>query len=242
MTGLFRRFQFRPVLTAAALSAFAILVTLGSWQLHRLEWKNDLVAKIEARVAAEPIPFNEAMQRHAAGEDMTYTPVFVEGGYLHDQEAHVFGTLDGRAGYYIFTPVKTAGDIVYVNRGFAPQAFKDPAQRDDARIAPEKPIVGLFRSAERPSGVAALVRPENLPAANQWHVRDPGAFAAHAGLAAVSAAYLDSNGAESAALWPRGGTTRVDFNNRHMEYALTWFGLAATLVGVWFFFSLRKSE
>ena len=238
MSSLLRRFQFRPFLSASALLAFITLVTLGVWQLHRLEWKQALVTKIEARVAAEPIPFEESMARYDAGEDMAYTPVYVNGAYLHAQEAHVFGTWEAKPGYYIFTPFQGDAGTVYVNRGFAPLAFKDEAQRPGGQHTSSHRVIGLFRTEERPRGVAAWVTPKNLPAQNQWHVRAPALFAAHAGLEAPSA-YIDSNGAENPFEWPKGGTTRVEFNNRHMEYALTWFGLAATLVGVWFFFSLR---
>lgn len=238
MRRILRRFQFRPFLSVATLFAFIALVTLGVWQLHRLEWKQELVAKIEARVAAEPISFDEAMARYGAGEDMAYTPVYVDGAFIHEKEAHVFGTWEAKPGYYVFTPVRSDAGMVYVNRGFAPQAFKDATRRSEAQLAFSGRITGLFRTEERPRGVSAWVTPKNLPAQNQWHVRAPALFAAYAGLEAPSA-YIDSNGAENPSQWPKGGTTRVEFNNRHMEYALTWFGLAATLIGVWFFFSLR---
>ncbi len=234
------RFYFRPALTVAAAAAFALLVGLGQWQLHRLQWKNDLIALVEARLAAAPIPFDEARARFEAGADMRYAPVHLEGVFRHGDEAHVFGTYEGEAGYYVFTPLQPAagGPAVYVNRGFVPQAKKDRSQRPDGLVQGRVKLAGLFREPETPRGVAAFFRPDDRPDANEWHRRSPAAFAAHAGLEAASA-YVDADGATGPGEWPKGGTTRLAFNNRHLEYALTWFGLAATLLGVYLFLSLQ---
>ncbi len=118
-------FQFRPVLSIAALAGVAVLVSLGAWQLRRLEWKRDLIERVEMRADAAPIPFDDAMRRHAPelGEDMSYAPVRARGRFRHDLEVHVFGTLDGAPGYYVFTPLERENmRAIYVNRGFVPQA------------------------------------------------------------------------------------------------------------------------
>lgn len=228
---------FHPILTVSTLLAFAILVSLGLWQLQRLEWKRDLVASVEARLAAAPVPLEEALARAAAGENLDYRPVIVAGVYRHDLEAHVFGTLEGAPGYYVFTPLIARPDnIVFVNRGFVPQGAQPDARSDpDAQVT----VVGLFRRAETPAGLQKLFRPKDQPGDNLFFVRDPRKFAAQRGIEAPPF-YVDSNGAENAGRWPRGGTTRVEFENRHLEYAFTWFGLAAVLVAVLVAFSLRR--
>ena len=128
---------------------------------------------------------------------------------------------------------------MFVNRGFAPQAASAPEARADGRVAGEVTVTGLFRAAERPAGLAKLFRPADQPAQNLYFTRDPAAFAAPNGTA-DSGYYLDSDGADNPGVYPEGGTTRLDFPNRHLEYALTWYGLAATLVGVFLAFSLRR--
>ncbi len=235
-----RSFRLKPVAAFATALAVAILVSLGVWQLHRLEWKNDLVAKIDARVAAAPIPFEAALTRARAGEDMTYTPVTISGRFDHAREAHVYGTLDGRPGVYVFTPLAADDSVVYVNRGFAPVQLKDRDARADGLASSQVRVVGLFRAPRASSGVAALVQPPDNPARNEWHQRNPEAFAAAAALQTVPY-FIDSNGAENPGDWPRGAVTRTDFNNRHFEYALTWFGLAATAIGVFIFFSFERA-
>lgn len=237
-------FQFRPVLTVFAAAGFAVLVALGVWQLERREWKLQLIEKAEARLAAAPIDFDEAVARALAGEDMEYQPVIVDGVYAHDLEAPVFGTLKGDPGAYIFTPLDSAAangsrQFIYVNRGFVPQKLLAPEARLEGEVRGEVTVRGLFRSAEHPSGFAEMLGAEDQPDQNLWFLRDPQKLAARHNIE-TTPYYVDSSGAENSAAWPKGGTTQLDFFNRHLEYALTWFALAGALVGVYLAYSLKR--
>lgn len=236
------KFRLRPGLAAATAIGLAILCSLGAWQLKRLAWKNDLIARTEARLAAAPISFDEALARAAAGETMDYQPVFLEGTYAHDLEAGVFGTYDGAPGVYVFTPLRVgdgAPAYVYVNRGFFPQRLREAAARADGSPAGNLRVEGLFRSAERKRGLEQWLAPKDQPQDNLYFVRDPRILAA-AWRIAVPPYYVDSFGREQAAAWPKGGVTRITFPNRHFEYALTWFGLAAALLGVFIAASVAR--
>lgn len=239
--------RFRPVLTVCAAVGMAILIGLGTWQLQRRAWKLDLIEKVENRIDAEAMRFEGAAKLASDDQDAEYMPVYQTGVYRHDLEAHVFGTLEGQPGYYVFTPLDlpdfpwVEGTHVYVNRGFVPQTLKDPAVRADSLMEGEVTVRGLFRTPHAARGIAAAVAPADDPDANIWHRRDPKAFAAAAGISALEF-YIDSSGDESSAEWPKGGTTRVDFSNRHLEYALTWYGLAGALFAVWLAFSLRRGK
>lgn len=237
-------FRFRPVLTLCAALAMAMLIGLGGWQLQRLEWKRGLIARVEARIDAAPAPLADIESLWTATQDADYTPVFARGVFRHDLEAHVFGTLDGAAGYYVFTPLELPQPIdgarfVYVNRGFVPMALKDPARRSEGEIEGEVTVRGLFRGPGHARGVAAMVAPVDDAAGNSWYQREPARFAAAARISALPV-YIDSFGGETPGDWPKGGVTEIGFSNRHLEYALTWFGLAATLFGVWLAFSMSR--
>ena len=240
------QFQFRPVLTIVVGICMTILVWLGVWQVQRLSWKQDLVQKIEARIDAPAILLADAAERWRAGEDMEYTPVKVQGRFDHHHAAHIFGTLDGVAGQYIFSPLMVGGGdqqtagIVYVNRGFAPQSVVDGLAETAALPNKILSVEGLFRTAEHRTGMAKVFRPEDMPEKNQFYTRDPMLFAANSGLSA-SPFYIDSF-AVAGTNWPKGGTTRLSFRNNHLDYALTWFGLAGVLLAVWLVLLVQKSE
>lgn len=230
-----RRFLFRPVLTLCVALALGVLVALGTWQLQRLEWKRDLIAKVEERVTADPIPFEEAVRRAEAGEDMEYAPVTLTGDFHFERTARVFGAYGGTPGIFSFTPMQTdAGGAVYVNRGFIPQSVETspPPETEQATVS------GLLRYAESLSPPASWFRSAEQSVGGLWFVRDPRLFTAKAGVKA-SPYYVDQF-AVPGREWPKGGTTRLAFSNRHLEYALTWYGLALALVGVWVAFSLQK--
>ncbi|MFZ5617587.1 MAG: SURF1 family protein [Pseudomonadota bacterium] len=239
-------FRLSPGLLAAVLVALAILVSLGTWQFQRLEWKRDLIEAMNERLAAAPIAFDEALARAVGGERMDYQPVYLAGAYAHDLESAVFGTYEGRPGVYVFTPLDAADPatggrrFVYVNRGFAPQDFRDPQTRGEGLAAGQLRVEGLFRSAEEKRGFEKWLAPKDQPADNLYFVRDPRILAARHTID-VPRFYIDSFGRESAGPWPKGGLTRVDLPNRHFEYALTWFGLAAALLGVFIAYSLKRA-
>lgn len=231
-----RKFQFRPTLTIFVVLALGILIWLGTWQMHRLEWKTDLITKVESRLDAAPIPFAEAIRRADAGEDMEYTPVKIT-GEPRSETAPVFGSLDAKAGVYFFVPHETAeNETVYVNLGFVPQQVEMPTFKSMEKSE----ITGLFRRAEVPTPPASWFSHKGKSVDGLWFVRDPVQFSGEAKIETVPY-YIDQLSVPGRE-WPKGGTTRIEFNNRHLEYALTWYGLALTLVGVWLVFSLQPAK
>lgn len=242
-----RRFQFRLVLTIFTALGLVVLIALGAWQMQRLSWKQGLIAKIEARIDAAPISFEEAVARAEAGEDMEYTPVSLIGRFVDGADANVFGSYEGKAGVYVFTPLQSEqGAYIYINRGFTPQGVSEamtPPMLTPERSSPieaggQVEAAGLFRSREEAFPPAAWFRPTTKSADGLWFMRDPLLFGADAGIETVPY-YVDRFAVEGAQ-WPKGGTTRIDFRNKHRDYALTWFGLAGALFGVWLVFSLPK--
>lgn len=236
-----RRFLFRPILTICVLAGLAMLISLGTWQLKRLDWKQGLITKIEARAEAPPMALEEAIARADAGEDMEYAPVRVRGRVQPELEARLFGSYEGAPGIYYFAAVKpqNADRLVYVNFGFVPQSVLQAST--EAPLYPSlenSEIIGLFRYREELSPPASWVQSAEQSPDGLWFVRDPLHFAKAAQIEA-SPYYIDSF-ARDGAPWPKGGTTRLDFRNNHLDYALTWFGLAIALLGVWLIFSLPK--
>lgn len=241
--------SFRPLVwpTAAAIPVLAVLIALGAWQVERLAWKNALVAAVEDRTARPPAILPPPAVWRALDQDgFDFTPLIVTGRFLHDREAHVFAVLTsprgpfGGQGYRIVTPLVLAdGTTVLVNRGFVPLDRKDPATRKDGQIDGNLTISGLARRSE-PSG---SFTPADDRVRNVWFTRDVGKLAEAAGLPPdrVFPFTLDAlaSATPSGGL-PQGGETIVAFTNNHLQYAVTWFGLALTLVGVYGVFAWKR--
>lgn len=220
----------RVVVGLAAALAFAALVMLGTWQVHRLHWKLDLIARVDARIHAPPAPApGPADWPGLAAGAAEYRHVTVRGTFLNERETHVQALSELGAGSWVLTPLRTdAGFTVLVNRGFVPPERRDPASRPDGQIAGEATVTGLLRVTE-PKGTLLQ---SNDPAADRWVSRDVAAIAAARGLGgAVAPYFIDAEAAPGPVRGPVGGLTVVAFPNNHLAYALTWFGLAAMLAG-----------
>jgi surfeit locus 1 family protein len=228
-------------LTVAALAGLAVLIGLGTWQLQRKAWKEGLLAQIAARVKAEPIPLSEALRRWHNTGDVEYLHVRLAGRFLHERELHVFAVDDRLGpGFHVYTPLETPErQLVLVNRGFVPAALEVPSLRSAGQVAGEMTLTALIR---RPTPRGSFV-PASEPERNMFYWPDyPGMLAsAHeAGKSDLTPMpfFVDTD-AEPAnpGGFPRGGVTRLVLPNRHLEYALTWYGLALTLIGVFVAFA-----
>ncbi len=91
---------------AIVLLALTILLSLGTWQVQRLYWKESLLAQIDSRRNADPVDLAVAEQVMARGEDAEYLHVRVSGTFDHARERHFFATFEGQSGFYVYTPLR----------------------------------------------------------------------------------------------------------------------------------------
>ena len=219
--------------TLAMLAACAILISLGNWQMNRKAWKEGLVADIAARTRAAPA---DAGARILDGLP-EYTRVRLHGRFLHHHERFMFADGPGGSGFHVLTPLEIApGQVVWVNRGYIPARVKDPAARATGQIEGTAEVTALVRL---PGGRNAFT-PSNDVAKNVWFWRDLDALNASIATAGVTSApwLVDAEALPAnPGGWPQGGTTLVTLSNRHLEYALTWYALAVTLIGVYLAFA-----
>lgn len=211
----------------ATLVGVAGLLGLGLWQLERLEWKEGLIARVEARATAEPQPLPIDWAHTNAARD-EYRRVRLTGHFLHDRETLTQAVTERGGGYWVLTPLVTPEATVLVNRGFVPPERRDPATRAEGQVAGEVTVTGLLRMSEPGGGFLR----ENDPAADRWYSRDVAAIAAARGLERVAPWFVDADATPVPGGWPLGGLTVLRFANNHLSYALTWFALAAGLAGV----------
>jgi surfeit locus 1 family protein len=231
---------------AAAAPVFCVLIGLGVWQVERLAWKEGVLAAIDARVHGAPAPLVPASQWPAlAAEDYDYTHVEVAGRYDAGVEALIFrgaGQVNGGGsgpGYWVMAPFHpTAGGTLLVNRGFVGLDRKTDPARTAALPAGDTTVVGLLRAPEDRN----MFTPADNPATGEWYTRDPKAIAAALRLDKAAPFSIDEDAHPAPAGLPAGGATVFDIPNNHLSYAATWFGLAATLVGVLAVFTWRRAR
>lgn len=213
----------RTILIAVALAATLAFIALGVWQVERRAWKLDLIARVASRVHAAPVPVMKA-----DGEE--YRRVTLTGTYLYGRETFTQALTERGAGFWVITPMRTAEGVVLVNRGFVPER-KASHGPDRAET-----VTGLLRLSEPKGGFLRA----NDPAADRWYSRDIAAIAQARKLGPVAPFFVDAEATPLPGGYPVGGLTVVRFNNNHLVYALTWFGLAGLSAFAAFLLLRRK--
>ena len=228
--------------TAFAAAGLAVLIGLGTWQLERKRWKEGLIAKIAARVNAPPVRLMRDMRAAVIEtEDLEYLHIAFRGRFHHDKERYLYAPAPSGLGWHVYTPLEYApARVVWINRGFVPDARKDPASRREGQVAGQTEVTGLVRKPH----ARGMFTPANDVAHNLWYWPDVAALHASAfgGTGAEAQAFTvdaDAKPAPPGGL-PAGGVTRLDLPNRHLEYALTWYGLGLTLIGVYVAFAASR--
>jgi surfeit locus 1 family protein len=220
-----------------ALGAFIVLLGLGTWQVERLFWKQRLIAERQAAVAAPPIDLPRTRE---AARGLEFHRVRVTGTFRHDRELYLGATDDdGHPGYHVVTPLELGdGAAVLIDRGFIPEARKDPASRAAGELAGEVAVTGLLRLP--PQGKPYWFLPDNSAQRNYWIYVDIPAMSAAARLESVLPVYLDADKTANPGGLPRGGQTRLDLPNNHLQYAVTWYALAVALGVIYIIFIRRR--
>ncbi len=227
--------------TVATLCGVALLANLGFWQLRRLEEKTVLLDKIEARTHQPPLALaNAAAWLGLVPETVDYVRAQASGTFLHEDEALVFepaakgATGIATKGFSVLTPLKLDdGSIIIVDRGFVPEDLGPSPKRAAAQLKGKVTVSGALRTAQR----RGVFTPDDKPEAAIWYTRDPTAIARAFHLDHVAPFYLEADATPNPGGWPKGGDSQITIPNRHLEYALTWFGLAATLICFYLFFA-----
>ncbi len=220
-----------------ALAAFGILIALGVWQWERRTWKNDLIARFESALSHPAADYVPPANGDETGRE--FMRVRIRGTLENADTVKLFTptpealrtkTQDG-FGYLLFTPLKFGGDIVLVNRGFVPDSL---AGKQSHLSGGQREITGIVRLSEQPSWFT----PPPEPAKRLFFAADVPAMAAAAHVSGghvIESEYIQAEPTGKDQLWPSPRDPHellASIPNRHLEYTLTWFGLAATLAGV----------
>ena len=207
------------------LGGAAILLSLGVWQVQRLAWKEAIIADIETRIAAEPValPDTPDPARDA------YLPVRVTGQMGAESLRVLVSQKQVGAGYRVISPLETPSGPIMVDRGFVPVDREIPAP-------PAEPVTvtGNLQWPEETDGFT----PAPDAARNIWYARDVAAMAEALGTRPVLVVARDAPEAGGALQPLPVDTARIP--NDHLQYAITWFSLAAVWLLMTATFLLRR--
>lgn len=232
-------FGIKPLLwpTLTTLPAVLGALALGTWQVQRLQWKDELVAERQARRAAPPLA--ALPERFDPARD-EFRTVRAAGRFLHEKEMYLAArSFRGNAGYHVLTPLaQDDGRTILVNRGWIPLDRKSPASRKPGNPAGEAAVEGYLRAESGPGWFT----PKNEPEKNFWFFVDIAAMAKAHGIGKVERYYIEAGPAENPGGFPVGGVTRFEIPNDHLQYAITWYAMAIIGIVIYLLYHRRRAR
>ena len=221
-----------PIVFAAI--AVTVFVALGTWQLERRVEKLALIETLDRRLSAVPValPDRKLWPQLDRAED-EYRRVRFSAAFVPAAEALAYAgpspfpsDMPG-AGYWVFAQARTtSGDLLVVNRGYVPEGEKDTNMRAASEGAANVEVIGVMRWPQPRSYFA----PADDPLRNLWFVRDHLAIARAKGWGEVAPFYVELEEPQPPGGLPRPAPLRPNIRNEHLQYAITWYGLAVVLI------------
>jgi len=212
---------------------------LGTWQVYRLQWKKNLIKELETKTSSPPVelPLDPDQQ-----ESMIYRRVKINGEFDHANEMYlgprainkdVQGLGSNQVGFQVITPFKLAesGEKILVNRGWVPKSRISPTSRKAGQVDGLIEMTGIVRKGEKKP---AFVNASEIEK-SRWHFLDVASMASAVGALPI---IVDSDAQSSVEGGPIGGQTRIALRNEHLQYIITWYGLSAATL--YMFYQLRR--
>ena len=225
-----QKFFFKPVFWPTVFFVFSliILVSLGTWQVKRLIWKNDLISFYLKQSTNNIINLHK---ENFVSEEIEYRKVRLTGKFLNKKEVHITGkTYEGNAGFHVVTPfLMQNGNYVLVNRGWVSENYKEAKSRSFSLINEETSVIGLIRYPQK----KGYFVPENEPDNGFWFTIKPAEIKKHLKIdkeTFIIKFYVDALRQEKKINLPIGIKEKINIRNQHLSYAITWYSLAIVLM------------
>jgi len=233
-------FRPLPALTIVCTILLAALISLGVWQLQRLQWKLALIDLIHRNMNAPPVRLGDG--GHLVWEPETnYLHVTTTGRFDNSREAYVFAIgPEGSPVYHVIVPFRAHdGETYLVDRGFVPRDMKSRATRPAGISDTEQTIKGYWRWQDAPG--AFTPKPDLVK--RIWYYKDVAGIARADGIKLWEPpGLIEADATPNPGGWPRGGQTQINIHNDHLQYAITWFLMAAGLVGVYLAYHVSQGR
>ena len=219
---------------------FAILFTFGTWQVKRLFWKEALIERYVSESQSNPIKNPSELDSPKIKE---FKSVEVSGLFLHKEETYITGkTFEGNAGFHVITPLKLRNNkIILINRGWVSEGYKNPKKRKFSLVEGEVLLKGIIRYPQK----KGYFVPENDGKNGFWFTIKPNEIVKFLNLTSnqvIINYYIDALRQGEKLTLPIGVTGKPKLRNQHLSYAVTWYGLALSLLFVYFSYHVSSGR
>jgi len=200
-----------------------VLLSLGSWQLYRLNWKLDLISEIENSLKINPVELSKSNSKN-------YLRIKTSGIVDFDKQIYLYNLNNsGKPGFEVINPILIGNENYLLNRGWIPFDKKDKAE---INLINTNRIIGTLKKQSK----ANSFKPENDIEKNYWFTLDRDDIFSYTGKK-FSKYIIYINGDYKT---PEPKVITANISNNHKKYAITWFSMAISILLIYLYFRKKN--
>ena len=200
-----------------------VLLSLGCWQLYRLNWKLNLIQEIENSLKNDPIELSN-------GNEKNFLRIQTSGKIDFDKQIYLYNLNDnGKPGFEVVNPILINDKNYLINRGWIPFNQKD---QPEINLVDEIKIIGTLKLQSK----ASTFKPENDIEKNYWFTLDRDDVFKYTGKN-FSNFIIYLNGDYNI---PKPKVITANISNNHKKYAITWFSMAISILLLYLYFRRKN--
>ena len=200
-----------------------VLISLGSWQLYRLNWKLNLISEINSSLKNDPVELSKSNKKN-------YLRITTSGTVDFDKQIYLYNLNDsGKPGFEVINPILIGNENYLINRGWIPFDKKDKAE---INILDTNAIIGTLKTQSK----ANSFKPDNDINKNYWFTLNREDIFSYTGKN-FSKYIIYLNGDYKA---PKPKVITANISNNHKKYAITWFSMAISILLIYLYFRKKN--
>ena len=201
----------------------SVFIALGTWQIIRLGWKNNLILEIENSLKNPPVELTQSNK-------VNYLKIKTSGSVDFEKQIYLYNLNDsGTPGFEVLNPISIDGENYLLNRGWIPFEKKDTPE---INIIDQTNIIGTIKIQGRKN----IFKPDNDLKENYWFSLNREDILKFTGKKfSKYIIYLDGN-----YQLPRPKKITANISNNHKKYAMTWFSLAISILLLYLYFRKKN--
>ena len=200
-----------------------VLLSLGSWQLYRLNWKLNLLSEIENSLKNNPVEFSKNNKKN-------YLRIKTSGIIDYDKQIYLYNLNEsGKPGFEVINPIIIDNENYLINRGWIPF---DKKNKSEINLMDKDKIIGTLKLQHK----ASTFKPQNDIDKNYWFTLDRDDIFKYTGKK-FSDYIIYLNGDYKL---PKPKVITANISNNHKKYAITWFSMAISILLIYLYFRKKN--